>query len=96
MSSVVVSPRAQADIEEIWDYTAACWNTEQAETYIRDIERVTRMIAASPKRGRSCEDIRRGYFKHPVGSHMIFYRSINDGIEVIRILHQRMDYVLHL
>jgi hypothetical protein len=33
----VLSPRAQADLDDIWDYTADRWGLDQAETYTRDI-----------------------------------------------------------
>ena len=45
----------------------------------------------NPRIGRSAGAIRRGYRKHPCGSHVIFYREIAVGIDVVRILHRRMD-----
>jgi plasmid stabilization system protein ParE len=35
MTRYVISPRAQSDIEDIWDYTVERWNSAQAERYIR-------------------------------------------------------------
>jgi toxin ParE1/3/4 len=46
--------------------------------------------------GRDCGDIREGYRKYPVGSHMLFYRLITDGIDVVRILHRQMDFDRYL
>jgi toxin ParE1/3/4 len=31
------SPRAQRNLDEIWDYSAATWGIDQAEAYIRQI-----------------------------------------------------------
>ena len=31
----VLKPRAQADLDEIWDYTVDRWGIDQAETYLR-------------------------------------------------------------
>ena len=31
-------------------------------------------LAANPKKGRPCDDIKEGYRKHSVGKHIIFYR----------------------
>ncbi|MCB0220146.1 MAG: type II toxin-antitoxin system RelE/ParE family toxin [Chrysiogenetes bacterium] len=28
---------------------------------------------------------------HPVGNYLIFYRSLSDGVEIVRILHGSMD-----
>lgn len=41
--------------------------------------------------GKSMEHVRKGYRASKVKSHFIFYRIVNDTIEVIRILHERMD-----
>ena len=38
----------------------------------------------------NCENIRTGYRKHPVIRHVIYYRETDYGIEVIRVLHDRM------
>ena len=96
MTSFVLSPRAQTDIEEIWDCTAAHWNVGQAEAYIRQIQAAIDAIAAAPQVARSCNEIRLGYWEYPAGSHVIFFRLIPDGIDIVRILHSRMDFERHL
>jgi toxin ParE1/3/4 len=40
--------------------------------------------------------VRRGYRQYPSGSHVLFYRFTADGIDVVRILHERMDYERHI
>jgi plasmid stabilization system protein ParE len=40
--------------------------------------------------------IRKGYRVYHVGRHLIFYRQKSPGIEIIRILHDRMDVETHL
>ncbi len=96
MTRYVLRPRAQRDIEEIWDYTAATWSIDQAEIYFRRIQRTLAMLADDPRLGRPCDDIRAGYRKFRVGSHFVFYRVIEDGIDVVRVLHQAMDFEQHL
>lgn len=49
MTAYVLSPRAQRDIEDIWDYTVDHWNVRQAETYIRQIKLAIETVAAEPK-----------------------------------------------
>lgn len=96
MSGYVLSPRAQADLDEIWDYTERNWGKEQAEAYIRLIGAAVQARAASPERGKACDDVRKGYRKYPAGSHMIFFRLSDGGIDVVRILHRRMDFTRRL
>ena len=70
MSGFVLSPRAQADLDEIWSYTATTWDDNQAERYIRDIWLAIRMPAADPRKARACDGIRPGYRRYTVGSHV--------------------------
>ena len=92
MSGFLLSPAARADLAEIWDYTADRWGAEQAERYVRELTTVCQGLADSRLRGRAIDDIRPGYFKLSIGSHFLCYRLTDVGmIEVVRILHQRMD-----
>ena len=92
MSGYVLSPRAQQDLDEIWEYTPERWGVDQAEDYMRLIQRAIEIVAADPRKGRSSEEVRAGYHKYPAGSHLLFYRSVKEGIDVVRILHGRMDF----
>lgn len=91
-----LSPRAQADIEEIWDYSRERWGIDQAERYIGLIRDAVVSAAEYPRRGRPCDDIRAGYFKLAAGSHVLFYRLAGADINVVRVLHGRMDFGRHL
>jgi len=93
--SYKLSPLAEADLEEIWFYTFKTWSLEQADTYQVDIVAAFEGLAAGTKVGRPV-DIRDGYFKYAVGSHFVFYRQSDSSLDVIRILHQRMDTSAHL
>ena len=92
----VLSPRAQADIEAIWDYSSEHWGIEQAEAYTREIRERIEEVAARPEIGRDCSDIRTGYHKISCGSHVVFYRLVGEGVDVVRILHERMDFARHI
>lgn len=88
-------PLAQADLEDIWSHTASRWSLEQAESYHAAIIAAFEGLARGRKLGRPA-DVRDGYFKYAVGSHIVFYRPSETGIDVVRILHQRMDVARHL
>ena len=96
MSAYRLTPAAQRDLSSIWDYTAERWDQRQAETYVLEIKAAIERIAAQPERGRACDDIRAGYRRYAIGTHLIFFRERDDGVDVIRILHQRMDPTRHL
>jgi toxin ParE1/3/4 len=85
-----LSPLAEADLEDIWLYTRKHWSLAQADRYHHDLIAGIESLAKGIKVGRKA-DIRAGYFKYSVGQHLIFYRQTDVGLDVIRILHQRMD-----
>ena len=90
-----LTPRAETDLEGIWLYTQRHWSATQADKYVREFIKVFSALAASDRTGQKC-DVRDGYFKIPVGAHVIYYRQASDAIEVVRILHGRMDVNRHL
>ena len=92
----LLSPRAEGDVAEIWDYTAKRWGVRQAEAYLRQIKHHVTALADNRLHGRPCPEIRSGYYKYPSGSHVLFYRATDEGIQVIRILHERMDFRRYL
>ncbi len=96
MTGLTLSPLARADLDEIWDYTDAKWSAERADSYICEIWKIVELIAGEPGIGRSCDEIRKGYFRFPAGSHLIFYKKKASEIDIVRILHQRMDFYSHL
>jgi toxin ParE1/3/4 len=97
MTGYLLSPAAQGDLSEIWDYTTRNWGAEQADRYILGIRGACSALAEGRRRGRAIDDIRPGYRKLTVRSHFLFYRITDAGmIDVVRILHQRMDVAAHL
>ena len=91
----VLTPRARADLDENWDYTAEQWGLDQAEKYVRQLWSDIAAIADRPTLGRECADVRPGYRKYPSGSHGLFYRLSKSRLDVVRILHERMDHERH-
>ncbi|MBM3569141.1 MAG: type II toxin-antitoxin system RelE/ParE family toxin [Alphaproteobacteria bacterium] len=90
-----LSPRAFLDLEEIWDFGVRTWSPAQAAHYHSSLVKAFDALASGRKTGRKV-DIRAGYFKHAVGTHLVFYRHARGDIVVIRVLHQRMDVDRHL
>ena len=87
----VISKNAITDLEEIWLYTVNKWSAAQANRYYNLIFDEINYICSNINTGKSMEHVRKGYRASKVKSHLIFYRVINDTVEIIRILHERMD-----
>jgi toxin ParE1/3/4 len=91
--SYKISVQAAEDIENIWLYTFETWSLEQADRYVNLIFDEIEYLAANPKSGKDFNHIRKNYRCSKVKSHIIFYRLTDkqNDIEIIRVLHQRMD-----
>jgi len=87
----IISKKAVIDLEEIWLFTVDKWSIAQADRYylliIDEIDFICKNITC----GKPMDNIRKGYWVTKVKSHLIFYRVVHDTVEIIRILHERMD-----
>ena len=93
MSSFILTKSALDDLLTIGRYTQKRWGTAQRNAYLTMLDDCFQRLAANPLKGKDCGEIRSGYRKMNAGSHVIFYRQkrSSDAIEIVRILHGRMD-----
>jgi toxin ParE1/3/4 len=97
MKGYGLSPAAQADLGEIWDYSARNWGEDRADRYIQSIRDACAALVEGRRHGRAIDAIRPGYRKLAVGAHFLFFRAADTGlIEIIRILHGKMDAAAQL
>jgi toxin ParE1/3/4 len=96
MGSYTLSGEADADIETISEASLQQWGLISAEKYILGLHAAFQRLAAFPDLGRDASHIRRGYRKIETASHSVFYRKTEDGVLIVRVLHQRMDFGRHL
>ena len=96
MAEYRLSPRAQRDLDGVFDYTVAQWGLPQALRYTDLIEAACAALAAAPLQAPGCAHIRPGYRRRGVEQHVIYFRPTRYGIAVVRILHHRMDAARHL
>ena len=90
MSEIRRLPQAESDLDGIWDYIARDTPTN-ATRFLRRIEGVCIIIADNPLIGRSREELAPALRSFPVGNYLLFYFPIEDGIEIVRVLHGSMD-----
>ena len=72
------------------------WDARQAETYVLEIRSAIERIGELPNRGRAVDEIRTGHRRYTIGSHLLYFIESDDGVDIICILHQRMDPTRHL
>lgn len=96
MSTFKVTNKAKEDLIGIARFTEATWGRDQRKFYLKQLDSTFYALAENPCLGRKCDEIKQEYYKYPEGSHVIFFRLGTDSnIEIIRILHKRMDVASH-
>ena len=92
MAKVTLRQEAIDDLNAIWEYTFEEWSESQADKYYAALKLDCIQVGNKPTLGKSYAGIENNLFGFKSGKHIIFYQSIStDEIEVIRILHERMD-----
>lgn len=85
MKRYIISQPAIRDLEEIVDYFSTR-NIEAGEKFILKFEKKCKYIADFPNIGRSYDDIKPSLRGLPLAGYIIFYRIVDDGVEIIRIV----------
>ena len=91
-----LTPAAQRDLSDIWDYSDEARGRAQADKYLREIKFALDRLAQDHDLGRERAEIRSEYKSYDVGRHVVFFTLSASTLDVIRILHQRMDFETHL
>lgn len=91
MKSYRLSRAAQEDLHEIKRYSLTAWGKKQTQSYLAAIEASLGKLTVSPDLGKNRSDLISGLFSFKVNRHVIFYRCHQEYLEVVRILHGRMD-----
>ena len=88
MSSNRLARTAQAeeDLIEIWNHIALD-SVRAADRLLDKLDEKSRMLADNPRLGAERKDIAPGVRSWPVGSYLILYRELDDGVEVVRYAH---------
>jgi toxin ParE1/3/4 len=93
---IVVRPRADFDLDEQAEYIAQD-SVAVARRFYEAAEKAFERLAGMPGMGGSWESRDPKYADlrmWPIpgfGKHLIFYRVIADGVEIVRILHSARD-----
>lgn len=97
MTKFRISSAADADLRSIAEYTLTQWGAERRNSYFQRIFDAFTRLGDTPEISTNLESVREGYRKFPIGSHVIYHRtSATHSIEIIRVLHKRMDAEVHL
>ena len=92
MLKISFRQKANDDLNNIWGYTYEKWSENQADKYYATIKFACQEIGMNPDLGKVYSGISQNLLGLKSGKHIIFYTLIYENeIEVVRILHERMD-----
>ena len=96
MLKFVQTVLAEEDLTDIWVYTAKVWSLAQADTYLDEIASAIQTLTEHPQIGHNRDDLKKGYRALTVNQHIVFYKVLEDEIQIIRVLHKCVDVPQHV
>jgi toxin ParE1/3/4 len=91
---ILVSPQADHDLEAVTNYYLDEEGLDLALRFARAVEQSFALLLSQPDMGNSAhfkKDLLQSVRWFPVGTpfqkYLIFYRRVNEDLEVIRLLH---------
>ncbi len=96
MPEVRVSEAAQADILEIGRYTEREWGVAQRRRYLDGMARQFALLAASPRLAAERPEFNPPVRIYAYEKHRIIYLADDNGVLIVRVLHESMDVARRL
>jgi len=90
MSDYFLSPQAVRDLTDINDFLFA-GNPATAETFLDQISQKFERLAQFPQMGRRRDELSTSLRSFPFQLYLIFYREIEGGVEIVRIINGYRD-----
>jgi len=91
-----LTPAARQRLKIIARDTQKAWGIAQRNKYLTELDKGFHDLAVRPDKGRARFEVTADLFSFHLNSHVIFYHIKSDHIEIVDILHERMEPRLHL
>lgn len=89
-----LAARAEADLAEIWVYSAERWSAVRGDRYVDALVSRFSWLCDNRSLWKPRSDVAVGLYSYPQQSHVIYFRASGDPprtIEILRVLHGRME-----
>ncbi|MFW5489227.1 MAG: type II toxin-antitoxin system RelE/ParE family toxin [Desulfovibrio sp.] len=91
MRKVRLTHAAKGHLKAIWRYSFETWGEGKADAYLTEIEAKLNLLADNPNLGRNRPRIKTNYYSIKINRHIVFYLFDDEHIDVIGVLHEKMD-----
>jgi toxin ParE1/3/4 len=90
MVRVLKRPEAATDLENIWSHIAQDKPAE-ADRLLNNLQAKMVLLAEFPQMGACQDTLMPALRSFSMGNYLIFYFPLQDGIDVVRVLHGARD-----
>lgn len=90
MARYLINVLASQDLNEIAEYFQV-HNVRAGDKLFQTFDKKCKQLVSFPNSGKSYEDIYPNLKGIPLDGYIIFYRIIEDGIEILRVISGRRD-----
>ena len=91
MSRFRFTAAASEDLREMIEYLAAEGSPKIARRFVQGLTERCQILAGMPGMGRRREELSAGLRSVPEGSYVVFYRPVEDGVQIVRVLQGARD-----
>lgn len=88
--TIKISASAAEDLKDIWDYVAQ-HGENSAVKLVKEINRKFILLRDNPLVGREQNQFLVGLRSFVIKNYFIFYLPLEDGIDILRVLHSSRD-----
>lgn len=85
-------PAAEADLEDIWQYSAKQWSAEQADRYTDELASTFDLLVSMPKIAPERHEFSPPVRIHAHSRHLIVYRIDDGHLAIVRVLGSRQNW----
>ncbi len=91
MPRIIKQVQAEQDLLDIWLYTFNEWGEQQADNYLDELDQAIQLLAEQPLMCREWLELGPPVRIHHHAHHLVVYLALDDGVNVVRVLHENMD-----
>lgn len=96
MGNYKLSKKAEIDLAEMYEFGVYKFGLLEAQKYFSGMHDVFQVLDDNIELGRDASEFIKDLKRFTYKTHIIFYLITTDGIFILRVLSQRMDYEYNL
>jgi len=96
MATLLYTPEAAEDLRQVVEFIARD-NISAAIDWLDETRSLCKLLATQPDIGERMRTSRFGEVRrHASGNYLVYYRPLDDGVEIMRVLHGARDQLRHV